>query len=748
MTDGTRRALLKRLLPAAFIAWMVWDAMTRAWGQNWPDDLGLGICFTLCVIWMFWPVWPYIISHIGRARFSLQHRQIALAPCVGPGEWIPGQRLSAFSNGLIAKELGSGATGKVYLIKDLKGQYVVKRARIRDGLSQRSLLSEIQIWLAIPSYRHLAGLRSFCLWDACDEHTELLLAAEYVGGGTLDQLIQSRRLYRGGSRKALGRILDIAIQSAWGLNALHISGLVHQDFKPSNVLMTCDGTVKITDFGLTRACGPLPVSPAENTPQDIMVTVMGMTPAYCSPEQADAEWGKNAGLPEDSPCKKLTAATDIWSWGVSILEMFTGGVTWISGVAAPEVLKNLLAAEDIDQGLQKMPSAIARVLEKCFHDVPSERWGSITEAADALVDAYHEVLQKDYPRRREQPKSIQVRKCPITEKLSESLFQTGSVYEQVAKAFEVAGRKLEQIEYPCPATAFCDTYTVDALADWITCLDARNILEDLIADGDRQYEVELAEICEHEALLCSLLMGYKRGAQHLYAVAAHLRENSNTIKRRVDARLNDEKLAQDFESMASLSSDAGQVVNTFGRAIHLYDALDTKKAMKTRARRAQRIIDLCLDLAKANSAASAFYLLSWHDLIHGHEKALGFLELVNILGIGDDVEARARLLRGITAVNPSYDLASRRTDRRLGVARYWVKTGDVMRTDCWRIVELLRNGGNIELAETLESDASTVLGFSDFTKEDLKSLPMWVAIQGDFFVRVSSETTLIQLEHN
>src|SRR5208337_511708 len=68
--------------------------------------------------------------------------------------------------------------------------------------------------------------------------------AEYVEGGTLKEWIDSRKLYEGGEPESLKRILDIAIQMAWGLHYAHEQGqgLVHQDVKPANVLMMPDGT--------------------------------------------------------------------------------------------------------------------------------------------------------------------------------------------------------------------------------------------------------------------------------------------------------------------------------------------------------------------------------------------------------------------------------------------------------------------------------------------------------------------------
>ena len=76
--------------------------------------------------------------------------------------------------------------------------------------------------------------------------------AEYVPGGSLEDWIKDRQLYAGGKEKALERILDIASKFAWGLEYAHEQAFVHQDVRPENVLLTTDGLVKVTDFGLAK----------------------------------------------------------------------------------------------------------------------------------------------------------------------------------------------------------------------------------------------------------------------------------------------------------------------------------------------------------------------------------------------------------------------------------------------------------------------------------------------------------------
>jgi len=158
----------------------------------------------------------------------------------------------------------------------------------------------------------------------------------------------SAKLYEGGPQQALQRILDIAIQMAWALHYAHQQGLVHQDVKPANVMMTPDGTAKVTDFGLARARAA--ASEASTTPDggSMLVSWGGRTPAYASLEQM-------AG-------KKLSRRTDIWSWAVSVLEMFAGEVTWGAGPAAGEVKPHhrLLIAEHLEH-IGYLNEAIGRV---------------------------------------------------------------------------------------------------------------------------------------------------------------------------------------------------------------------------------------------------------------------------------------------------------------------------------------------------------------------------------------------------
>ncbi len=275
----------------------------------------------------------------------------------------------------IERPLGQGGAGTVYLVRQLSNNALmaVKAPNTSAFASTRSkqlFFREIRTWIDLPAHPHLTR----CFFFKTTQK-RIVIFAEYVAGGTLKEWIRDRKLLE------LERIVDVAIQFAWGLQAAHDMDVIHQDIKPANVLLTKDGTVKITDFGLSRASG-LTEQETQKVTDSPSVSTGIMTPAYCSPEQ-------NMSM-------TLDFRTDMWSYGVSIMEMFTGPCNWMFGAAAADVLKNHLLQEH-ETPYPEMPYAIREILEKCFRYNPEDRWASMQEIADILVEFYFDITGDPYP---------------------------------------------------------------------------------------------------------------------------------------------------------------------------------------------------------------------------------------------------------------------------------------------------------------------------------------------------------------
>jgi len=133
------------------------------------------------------------------------------------------------------------------------------------------------------------------VFDYGEEDGSAYLVMELVPGEALSAVIERERVL------TTDRVLDIVAQTAMALQAAHAAGLVHRDIKPGNLLITPDGRVKITDFGIARIADQVPLTATGQ--------VMG-TVQYLSPEQASGH--------------SASPSTDIYSLGIVAYEMLAG----------------------------------------------------------------------------------------------------------------------------------------------------------------------------------------------------------------------------------------------------------------------------------------------------------------------------------------------------------------------------------------------------------------------------------------
>jgi serine/threonine protein kinase len=162
--------------------------------------------------------------------------------------WQPGDTIADLYQ--VQAIIGAGGMGLVYRVHhpgwnlDLAVKSPRPDALLRPGAID-DFVREAQTWVNLGLHPHIVSCYYVRRLGGVPH-----VFAEYVDGGDLAGAIRSRNLYAGGPRSALRRVLDIAIQLAWGLRHAHGQRVVHQDIKPANVLLTADGTAKITDFGL------------------------------------------------------------------------------------------------------------------------------------------------------------------------------------------------------------------------------------------------------------------------------------------------------------------------------------------------------------------------------------------------------------------------------------------------------------------------------------------------------------------
>ncbi|MFH1919262.1 MAG: protein kinase, partial [Planctomycetota bacterium] len=390
------------------------------------------------------------------------------SPVAGDGQqqrWPKGKIL--LDDYVVGKHLGAGGMGSVYLVRSRStgNLFAVKRIQPRH-LQKRTIrqafLHELRAWIELPEHPNLTACRFFQTVN-----DEIVIFAELVKGGALSEWIRADdgstpKLYDGDPPEITARILDVAIQFAWGIHAAHEADITHRDVKPANVLMTAQGIPKITDFGLSGAAG-------------------GYTPLYCSPEQAGSG--------------KLGPATDVWSWGLSVLEMFLGGATWRSGTTARHVLEDVLARKS---GLRcPLPEPVAAVLRRCFESGPSARWARMADAADALVHAYPEVTGASYER--QAPKvSVDI---AHDEAATERRTVEGLAWEDpqawLKKALSAAGRAPQEADAIIRSKA--GSRKGQAIADMAAYDEAVAIYKQLIQQGRKDLESDLAQLCHQKS---------------------------------------------------------------------------------------------------------------------------------------------------------------------------------------------------------------------------------------------------------
>ena len=237
------------------------------------------------------------------------------------------------------------------------------------------------------------------------------------------------------------------------------------------MLVTSDGTAKVTDFGLARA---LTVSESHDAPPTrFLVSHAGMTDAYRSPEQSRHE--------------PLGRATDIWSWGVSLLHMALGEIIWLDGTFAPEVLNRILENQ-FPAGPLMALHASRDVLCKCFLENPDDRWATLAEAARELIRIYETQTGKAYDRA--EPPIVSDGKIQSYSRWLTSGIRWADPAQRVKEAFFRAGSRV----WPHIDFLSARHPKGKAVSDLVGFRDALQMIERAMSHRPAMVEVSVIEI--------------------------------------------------------------------------------------------------------------------------------------------------------------------------------------------------------------------------------------------------------------
>lgn len=258
----------------------------------------------------------------------------------------------------ILEKIGTGGMADVYKAKDHKlnrfvAVKVLKSEFREDTTFIKKFRSEAQA-AAVLTHPNIVNV-----FDVGDDEGVYYIVMELIEGITLKEYISKK------GKLSIKEATSIAIQVSMGLEAAHSHGIVHRDVKPQNIIISMDGKVKVTDFGIARAA-------SSNT---ISSNVMGSV-HYSSPEQV------RGGYSDEK--------SDIYSLGITLYEMVTGRVPFDGDTTVAIAIKHL-QEEMVPPSVYtpELPHSLEQIILKCTQKSVDRRYQNME---DVIADLKHSLI--------------------------------------------------------------------------------------------------------------------------------------------------------------------------------------------------------------------------------------------------------------------------------------------------------------------------------------------------------------------
>lgn len=248
----------------------------------------------------------------------------------------------------ILEKIGTGGMSDVYKAKDHKLNRPVAVKVLKQEFSENAnFVSKFRI-----EAQAAAGLMHpniVNVYDVGEENGIYFIVMELVEGITLKKYIEKK------ARLSVKEAVSIAIQVSMGIEAAHNNHIIHRDIKPQNIIISKEGKVKVTDFGIAKAA----------TSNTITSNVMGSV-HYTSPEQA------RGGYSDEK--------SDIYSLGITMFEMLTGRVPFNGettvAIAIKHIQEEMPSPRDY---VSEIPISVEQIVFKCCQKSPDRRYQSMGE---------------------------------------------------------------------------------------------------------------------------------------------------------------------------------------------------------------------------------------------------------------------------------------------------------------------------------------------------------------------------------